>query len=1122
MAASPVNFLFCFLVICITLWLLFMLLAWILSRVVGASIRFRFGGWKCIRDLVVEFKKGAVESVSVGEIKLSLRQSLVKLFGFISKDPKLQVLICDLEVVMRPSSRSTAKAKPRRPRTTKANSGRGKWMVVANIARYLSVSITDLVLKMPKASIEVKELKVDMSKDGASKQNLIVKLQISPIVVLRSDPRVSCDLSNFSTGGSISASQSSSSMMERTSALFICEDFILSCEFGYDREVGVMIKNVDIACGEITVNLNEEMLSKSKSSSQTSSQPDNFLGSATDSVASKKPHKKQQMIVALSKYTSLFPEKVSFSLPKLDVRFAHREYDFSVENNIMGIQLKSTKSQSSEDVGETTRLDVQLDFSEIHLLREAGISVLEILKVDVVSLFYIPVQPTLPVRAEMDVKLGDEYQECLKESLFGVESNSGSIINVAKVSLDWGKKDMESSKEDSPKCKLVLSVDVTGMGVFFTFKRVESLISTAMSFQALLKTLSSSERRASQSRGRPSKPSGKGTQLLKLNLERCSVKFCGEAGLENTVVADPKRVNYGSQGGQVVISTSDDGTPRVADIMSTTSDERKKLRYSISLDIFRLSLCVNKEKQSTQIELERARSIYQDHLEEDKPEAKVALYDIQNSKFVRRSGGLKEVAVCSLFSATDITVRWEPDVQLSLVELGLQLKLLVHNQKLQRHGSEDAPGMKGSDQKKEVIAEPVNLDKPKKRESIFAVDVEMLSIFAEAGDGVDAMVQVQSIFSENARIGVLLEGLMLSFNGSRVLKSSRMQISRIPSASCPSDAKTPVATTWDWVIQGLDVHICLPYRLELRAIDDSVEEMLRALKLVSAARTSLIFPTKKDTSKPKKPGSMKVGCLKFGIRKLTADIEEEPVQGWFDEHYRLMKNEASEIAVRLKFLDEFVSKANQIPKTTETVDSTQGRKTFFNGVEIDVQDPSAVSEMKGEIYKQSFKSYYRIDGGDDGMIEVIKTLDPVLLSFSYVIMHLLYCVVLLVNVKVVLYLHSSGSDSGQMLSGVESIWPALMIASSAFQAGASIIKEFVFVDAAAHLKEKSLDIFVVNSFGSGFQALFVLLFLPFLSNLRGIPFAQLPSYLKDGACCFLNIGAYTTGKLSYHFFSFCL
>ena len=34
----------------------------------------------------------------------------------------------------------------------------------------------------------------------------------------------------------------------------------------------------------------------------------------------------------------------------------------------------------------------------------------------------------------------------------------------------------------------------------------------------------------------------------------------------------------------------------------------------------------------------------------------------------------------------------------------------------------------------------------------------------------------------------------------------------------------------------------------------------------------------------------------------------------------------------------------------------------------------------------------------------------------------------------------SGNDSGQMLAGVESVWPLLMIASSAFQAGASIIK----------------------------------------------------------------------------------
>ncbi|CAD5328924.1 unnamed protein product [Arabidopsis thaliana] len=97
------------------------------------------------------------------------------------------------------------------------------------------------------------------------------------------------------------------------------------------------------------------------------------------------------------------------------------------------------------------------------------------------------------------------------------------------------------------------------------------------------------------------------------------------------------------------------------------------------------------------------------------------------------------------------------------------------------------------------------------------------------------------------------------------------------------------------------------------------------------------------------------------------------------------------------------------------------------------------------------------------------------------------------------------------LSGIGFLWPAVLVASAAFQAGASIIKEFVFNDAAKRLEGKSLDIFVVNSFGSGFQALFVFLLLPFLSNLKGIPFASLPSYLKDGAGCFFNTGAKISG-----------
>ncbi|XP_020203495.1 protein SABRE isoform X2 [Cajanus cajan] len=628
---------------------------------------------------------------------------------------------------------------------------------------------------------------------------------------------------------------------------------------------------------------------------------------------------------------------------------------------------------------------------------------------------------------ELNLNLANENQEFLKESIFGAESKFGSILHITKVKLDWGKKDVKSSQEDGPKSVLSLSVDVTGLGVYLTFRRIESFISTAISFQVLLKSLSGSKKKTTQTRGRSSssKNSGKGAQMVKFNLEKCSVYVLGETGLENTVVPDPKRVNYGSQGGRVIINVSADGTPRSASIMSSVSNDYQKLKYCISLEIFHFKVGLNKEKRSTQIELQRARSIYQEYLEENKPVPKVALLNMQNLKLVQRSGSLKN-ASCSLFSATDITMRWEPDVHLSLIELVLQLKLVVHNTKLQERGNEHVEDMShvgDSNKKNEATVESVPLEK--KKESVFAVDVEMLNISAGLGDGVEAMVQVQSIFSENARIGVLLEGLMFNFNGARIIRSSRMQVSRIPSKSASaSDSKT---TVWDWVIQGLDVHICMPYRLQLRAIDDALEDMLRALKLIVTAKTNIIFPVKKDSSKAKKPSSVKFGCVRFFIRKLTADIEEEPLQGWLDEHYHLLKKEVGELAVRLNFFDEFISKVKQDPKSTDdTNNSSQEKTVYFNDVEVDVNNSSVIESVREEIYKQSFRSYYqacqnivlsegsgasrddefqagfkpsasrislltlsasdldvtltKIDGGDDGMIEVLRKLDPVCLE----------------------------------------------------------------------------------------------------------------------------------------------
>ncbi|KAF6160647.1 hypothetical protein GIB67_019587 [Kingdonia uniflora] len=1005
--------------------------------------------------------QGAVESVFVGEIKLSLRQSLVRLgFGFISRDPKLQLLICDLEIVMKSSAKNVKKPRSRKPRS----SGRGKWMIVANMARFLSVAVTELVLKMPKGTTEVKDLRVDISKGGGSKPTLFVKLHLLPFLIHIGDPRLSYDQSaSFNQGGCVSPGQASSVTIDKSSAPFVCEEFSLSCEFGHDREVGVVIRNVDVTSGEVTVNLNDDLFLKSKSSSETFIPEDR--SDPSDPGANSKLQKKKNAVLSLKKYSSVFPEKVSFNLPKLDVRFVHRGKNLVLENNVMGVLLRISKSHSNEDLGECTRFDAQMDFSAIHLLREGNTSVLEIMKLSVLSSIYSPIQVASPIRAEIDIKLGgtqcnviisrlkpllhlhfskkkkmvlreesssakgskettekammwtctlsapemtivlysisgsplyhgcsqsshvfanniastgiavhmelgelhlhmaDEYQECLKESLFGVETNSGSLMHIAKVSLDWGKKDTELLDEHgSGGCKLVLLVDVTGMGVYFNFQRVESLISTAISFQALLKGLS--------------------------------------------VVLDPKRVNYGSQGGRVIIDLSADGSQRLANIASTIPHGCKQLKYSVALDIFHFTLCVNKEKQSTQMELERAGSVYQEYLEKGMPDTKVTLFDMQNAKFVRRSGGINEIAVCSLFSATDISVRWEPDVHLSLIELMLRLKLLVHNLKLQGPDNLTKEGFSSG--------KSVQSEKKTKRESVFAIDVEMLRISAEVGDGVDASVQIQSIFSENARIGVLLEGLMLSFNACRVFKSTRMQISRVPNASIPNSS---ASTTWDWVIQGLDVQICMPYRLQLRAVEDAIEDMMRGLKLITNAQTSSIFP-KKDSSKPKKPNSTKFGRVKFCIRQLTAYIEEEPMQGWLDIHYHLMKRKACELAVRSKFLDDLVAESAEPNESLE-------RKIQYNGVEIDVHDTLAVQKVREEIHKHSFQSYYqacrnlastdgsgacknefqsgfkpsisrtsllsvvatelevtltKIEGGDIGMIEIIKKLDPVALE----------------------------------------------------------------------------------------------------------------------------------------------
>ncbi|BBN04192.1 hypothetical protein MPTK1_3g02530 [Marchantia polymorpha subsp. ruderalis] len=102
------------------------------------------------------------------------------------------------------------------------------------------------------------------------------------------------------------------------------------------------------------------------------------------------------------------------------------------------------------------------------------------------------------------------------------------------------------------------------------------------------------------------------------------------------------------------------------------------------------------------------------------------------------------------------------------------------------------------------------------------------------------------------------------------------------------------------------------------------------------------------------------------------------------------------------------------------------------------------------------------------------------------------------------------ASSAPMVAAAEGghwlLWPSVMMLSAFFAAAASILKEHAFARSGSKSGHGSVDIFVVNSFSSGFQTLFLLIMLPLLSQpSRGM--ISFPTYVRAGATCFFNAGA---------------
>lgn len=131
--------------------------------------------------------------------------------------------------------------------------------------------------------------------------------------------------------------------------------------------------------------------------------------------------------------------------------------------------------------------------------------------------------------------------------------------------------------------------------------------------------------------------------------------------------------------------------------------------------------------------------------------------------------------------------------------------------------------------------------------------------------------------------------------------------------------------------------------------------MLRGLKLVMAAKKQSLSLSSKNKSKHSNSELLKIGVVRFSIHEITAEIEEEPIHGRLDEHYRLMKNEVCELSVRLRLLNEALkdgSNCSSIPDLKEIHNEKQ--KKHLEDTGIDLSDHVAIRRLRENLHEQYF------------------------------------------------------------------------------------------------------------------------------------------------------------------------
>ena len=562
--------------------------------------------------------------------------------------------------------------------------------------------------------------------------------------------------------------------------------------------------------------------------------------------------------------------------------------------------------------------------------------------------------------------MAEETDGFSKDSVPRGESCKGCLMRLSRVVVEWGLIDSESV-EDNPTEKIrTLVLEAHGTGIFFSITRMRSILSTFMMMERYFKSLASGKKPKSASSS-ASKINKRGLRRVVLRLEGFLIQLTGPLHAEDMIVPDPKKVNYGVQGGETIVTTMEDGSLRTASIHVARGDCFRS-KYRTNLELTHFSLCFDKEPKGVNVKVERGSLLYQELNCRDKVLAETTAFGVQSVEVLYQpTAPGSEKGNCALVSVNDVTGRWEPDLHLFFHEVWLQFKRLLDWRKSFRNNLSSAP--ENLSPRKVPIVQSTR--KRSKSKVEVAIDVEGLIFTAEVGDGAEIELQVQSIFSEDAQIGLLAEDTKLFLNKALLLSSDRLQISRIPYVpelgkenTCDYDAARVVGTQyWDCVIQANGTRIVMPFRLPLRGIEDAYEDEFRALKLAMAAQTLRIgagVPVPTD-SKPKNAKSSQMRAIHVVMRDVLAEIEDEPLQGWFDEHHRLLREQVCDLIVREQLLDEKVcqerSKSGHRHSLSEGDEPEKNNSALHKLVETGLSDPEFVKQERDKLYIQTFEAY---------------------------------------------------------------------------------------------------------------------------------------------------------------------